>query len=248
MIPLHDVLPRKSVPVVTWGLIAANALVFLLELSLPQHARDLLFHYLGLIPARITNPSWAEAQGFPPGAYLTFFTHLFLHGGWVHFIGNMWTLWIFGDNVEDRMGHFRFFVFYIACGLVAALVHIYVNPTSTIPTIGASGAISGVLGAYLIMFPFARVIVMIPILFIPFFFEVPAVFYLGYWYLIQVFSGTLSLALPGEVGGVAWWAHIGGFVGGLLLHRFFCLRKTCYYEDEKTPWGPVVSYLDKINR
>ncbi len=248
MIPLQDILPRRTVPVVTWGLIALNTLVFLLEVLLPETGRELLFQYLGLIPARITDPEWARMHGFPPGAYLTFLTHLFLHGGWVHFLGNMWTLWIFGDNVEDRLGHVRFLLFYLLCGLAAALVHIYFHPHSTIPTIGASGAISGVLGAYFVMFPLARVIVMIPIFIFPFFFEVPAVLYLGYWYLIQIFSGTLSLALPGHVGGVAWWAHVGGFLAGVLTHRLFCSRRGCYYRDEEVPWGTVISYLDRINR
>jgi len=248
MIPLQDILPRRTVPLVTWGLIAVNTLVFLFEIALPQPQRELFFHYLGLIPARITDPEWAKLHGFPPGAYLTFFTHLFLHGGWVHFLGNMWTLWIFGDNVEDRLGHVRFLFFYLFCGIAAALVHIYIHPLSTVPTIGASGAISGVLGAYFVMFPLARVIVMVPIFIIPFFFEIPAIVYLGYWYLIQIFSGTLSLALPGEVGGVAWWAHVGGFLAGVLTHRLFYQKRRSYFKDEEVPWGTVISYIDRINR
>ncbi|RUM89868.1 MAG: rhomboid family intramembrane serine protease [Thermodesulfatator sp.] len=248
MIPLQDVLPRRTVPLATWGIIVVNAVVFLLEVSLPPPTREVLFHYLGLIPARITHPGWAAAHGFPPGAYLTFLTHLFLHGGWVHFLGNMWTLWIFGDNVEDRLGHLRFLIFYLLCGVAAALTHIFMHPDSTVPTIGASGAISGVLGAYFVMFPLARVIVLVPIFFFPFFLEVPALLYLGYWYLLQVFSGTLSLALPGEIGGVAWWAHAGGFLTGVLTHRLFCRRPHGYFKDEEVPWGPVLSYLDRLNR
>ncbi|WP_297057076.1 rhomboid family intramembrane serine protease [Thermosulfurimonas sp.] len=246
MIPLQDSLPRRTVPVVTWGLIAVNTLVFLLETALPEPTRELVIQYLGLVPARLTDPVWAAAHGYPPGAYLTLFTHLFLHGGWVHILGNMWTLWIFGDNVEDRMGHLRFLIFYFLCGFVAALVHVHMYPHSTIPTIGASGAISGVLGAYLLMFPAARIVVMIPIFIFPFIFEVPAVFFLVYWYLLQVFSGTLSLALPEPVIEVAWWAHVGGFLAGMFLHRFFCLRGRCYYRDEEIPG--VVSYFDRINR
>jgi len=248
MIPLQDILPRRRVPIVTWGIIAANTLVFVLEILLPEGARDLLFHYLGLVPARITDPTWARLHGFPPGAYLTFLTHLFLHGGWVHFLGNMWTLWIFGDNVEDRLGHFRFLMFYLLCGIAAALVQVYMHPHSPIPTIGASGAISGVLGAYLVMFPLARVVVLVPVFFIPLFFEIPAVLYLGYWYLLQVFSGTLSLALPEPVGGVAWWAHVGGFLAGVITHRLFLPRERYLWRDEELPWGNVVSYLDRINR
>jgi len=248
MIPLQDILPRRRIPIVTWALIGVNTLVFLFEIALPHSTREVLFQYFGLIPARITSSEWAELHGFPPGAYFTFLTHLFLHGGWVHFLGNMWTLWIFGDNVEDRMGHLRFFIFYILCGIAAALVHILIHPLSPIPTIGASGAISGVLGAYLVMFPLARIIVMVPIFIFPFFFEIPAVIYLGYWYLIQIFSGTLSLALPGEVGGVAWWAHVGGFLAGVLTHRLFCEKGCSYFKDEEIPWGPVVSYFDRLNR
>ena len=146
---------------------------------------------------------------------------MFLHGGWAHIIGNMWTLWIFGDNVEDRMGPVRFTVFYILCGLVAGVVHWFTNPHSAVPTVGASGAIAGVMGAYFVLFPHARVVVMVPVFFYPLFFEVPAVTYLLFWALSQVFSGTMAIAGPGEVGGVAWWAHVGGFTAGLVLHALF---------------------------
>ena len=132
---------------------------------------------------------------------------MFLHGGWMHIIGNMWTLWIFGDNVEDRMGPLRFVCFYLLCGLAAGLVHWFTNLDSTLPTVGASGAIAGVLGAYFFLFPYARVIVLVPVLFLPFFFELPALVYLGFWALSQVLSGTLSLVGPREVGGVAWMPH-----------------------------------------
>jgi membrane associated rhomboid family serine protease len=136
----------------------------------------------------------------------------------------MWTLWIFGDNVEDRMGPVRFVVFFLLCGLTAGIVHRFINADSTLPAVGASGAIAGVLGAYFVLFPHARVIVMLPVLFFPFFFAVPAVTYLGFWALSQVFGGTLSLAQPGDVGGVAFWAHAGGFVAGMALHIIFVRR------------------------
>jgi membrane associated rhomboid family serine protease len=158
-----------------------------------------------------------------------------LHGGWVHIIGNMWTLWIFGDNVEDRMGPMRFLFFYLLCGLAAGLIHCFANPESTLPTVGASGAIAGVMGAYFFLFPRSRVIVLIPILFIPFFFEVPAMIYIGFWALLQFFSGTLSLASADYVGGVAWWAHVGGFLTGILLQFFFVKRGNAYrrpFRDE----------------
>jgi membrane associated rhomboid family serine protease len=136
----------------------------------------------------------------------------------------MWTLWIFGDNVEDRMGPLRFIIFYLVCGVLAALTQVLVTPDATIPSVGASGAIAGILGAYLLFFPTARLIVLIPILFFPFFFELPAVIFLVLWFLIQLFSGTAMLASPQQVGGIAFWAHIGGFIAGMLLCRFFVRR------------------------
>src|ERR1700730_6177226 len=140
--------------------------------------------------------------------------------------GNMWTLWIFGDNVEDRMGPLRFAIFYLTCGLAAAVTHLVTQPESTVPTVGASGAIAGVLGAYLLLFPTARLVVLFPVLFLPLFFELPAVLYLGAWFLVHLFSGTLALAGPAHVGGIAWWAHVGGFMaGGLLLPLFVWGRR-----------------------
>ena len=148
----------------------------------------------------------------------------FLHGGWLHIIGNMWTLWIFGDNVEDRMGSLRFAIFYVTCGM-AAVAQLITLPDSMVPTVGASGAIAGVLGAYLLFFPTARLVVLFPVLFLPFFFQLPAVLYLGAWFVIQLFSGTLALASAAQVGGIAWWAHVGGFTAGLLLCRLFVRRR-----------------------
>jgi membrane associated rhomboid family serine protease len=162
-----------------------------------------------------------------------------LHGGWLHLIGNMWVLYLFGDNVEDRMGPARYLAFYLLCGLAASLTHYAINPGSTVPTIGASGAISGVLGAYLLLFPTARVITLVPVFIIPFFFEIPAVVYLGFWFVMQLFSGTLSLAGTESSEGVAWWAHVGGFVTGMaLLPVFKKSRKQYrhYYADEYWPW------------
>jgi membrane associated rhomboid family serine protease len=155
----------------------------------------------------------------------------------------MWTLWIFGDNVEDRMGPVRFLIFYLLCGFAAGIVHWYTNPDSTIPTVGASGAIAGVLGAYFFLFPASRVVVLFPILFIPFFFELPAVTYLAFWALSQVFSGTLALADPREVGGVAWWAHVGGFISGLVLHFFFVRRGRAYRTPSRDEYGMEGAWL-----
>ncbi|NPB09225.1 MAG: rhomboid family intramembrane serine protease [Thermodesulfobacteria bacterium] len=248
MIPVQDIVPRRTFPVVTVGLILLNTVVFLFELLLPPDTLETLVFHLGIVPARYTDPSWAAEHSLPFLPYLAFFTAMFLHGGWVHLIGNMWTLWIFGDNVEDRMGHVRFLIFYLLCGIVASLVHIYVHPFSKTPVIGASGAISGVLGAYYGLFPWARIIVMVPIFFFPFFFEVPAIFYIGFWYFMQLMSGTLSVVHGQVVGGVAWWAHIGGFVFGLLSHRLFCWGRKGCWRAEGRPWGVQWSLGEKFNR
>ena len=224
MLPIQDTIPRRNPPVATYVLILINSLVFMFELTLSPAMLERLFYLFGMVPARYTHPAWALLVGFPVDDYWPFLTSMFLHGGWLHIISNMWTLWIFGDNVEDRMGPVRFVIFYILCGLAAGVVHWFVNADSTIPAVGASGAIAGVLGAYFVLFPHAHVIVMFPVLFFPVFFALPAVTYLGFWALSQVFSGTLSLAQPGDVGGVAWWAHAGGFTAGITLQIMFVRR------------------------
>src|SRR3989440_8491131 len=216
MFPIQDSVPSRSVPVVTRTIIFVNALVFFFELMLPQRGVEQLFYLFGIVPARFTHPDWAAYVGFPVDGYWTILTYQFLHGGWLHIIANMWTLWIFGDNVEDRMGSVRFAIFYLVCGSIAGLTQLLTNPDSTLPSVGASGAIAGVLGAYLMFFPTARLIVMFPILFFPFFFEVPAVLYLGVWFVGQLFNGTAALARPQHVGGIAWWAHLGGFICGVV--------------------------------
>ena len=245
MFPIRDTIPSRNPPVAVWLLILVNSVVFLFELAMPEPALRQFFHLFGIVPARYAHPDWALWAGFPVDDYWPFLTSMFLHGGFMHIIGNMWTLWIFGDNVEDRMGPARFLVFYLLCGLAAGLVHWLTNPDSTIPTVGASGAIAGVMGAYFFLFPYSRVVVLVPVFFFPFFFELPAVTYLGFWALSQVFSGTLSLAGPASVGGVAWWAHVGGFMAGILLHFFFVKRGDTYrrpsrdeYEIESA-WVPV---------
>src|SRR6266699_3199815 len=225
MFPIRDTIPSRNPPVAVWLLILVNSVVFLFELAMPEPALRQFFHLFGIVPARYAHPDWALWAGFPADDYWPFLTSMFLHGGFMHIIGNMWTLWIFGDNVEDRMGPARFLVFYLLCGLAAGMTHMLSNPDSTMPSVGASGAIAGVLGAYLLFFPTARLVVLFPVLFLPFFFEVPAVVYLGVWFVSQLFSGTLALASPGQVGGIAWWAHIGGFATGLLLCRLFAWRR-----------------------
>ncbi|MCA9185244.1 MAG: rhomboid family intramembrane serine protease, partial [Planctomycetales bacterium] len=172
MIPIHDTIVGKRMPIVTWTLMGLNALVFLGEVGLPGPQLQTLMQLYGMVPRRFVDPVWAQ-QHFPNMFYWPFVTSLFLHGSWMHIISNMWTLWIFGDNVEDRMGPARYLIFYLACGVLANLLHLVTNSQSLLPTVGASGAIAGIMGAYIWMFPHSRVVVLVPILFFPFFFEFP---------------------------------------------------------------------------
>jgi membrane associated rhomboid family serine protease len=246
--PIRDTVPVRNAPVATWWLIVANSLVFLVELMLPPEALERFVYLFGLVPARFTHPEWAAGLGFPVDDYWPFLTSMFLHAGWLHVFSNMWTLWIFGDNVEDRMGAARFLIFYVLCGLAAGAVHWLTNPDSTLPTVGASGAVSGVTGAYFLLFPHSRVILLVPIFFLPFFFELPAVAYLAFWALSQVFSGALSLIGPREVGGIAWWAHVGGFVSGLALHPLFLRRGAAVRRLQPDEYGMDAAWLPSPSR
>lgn len=215
MIPLRDENPSSIAPVVTRILILVNVVAFLYTLGLGAAVREFAYTW-GMVPVRLTLALQEQREPIL-GASLPLFTSMFLHGGIVHLLGNMWYLWIFGDNIEERLGHLGFLVFYLAAGLIAGLVHVAFNPASRVPAVGASGAIAGVLGGYLASFPRARVITLVPLF--PFFqiMALPAVVVLSLWFIIQFFSGALSLAwVSRESGGVAWWAHIGGFVFGLL--------------------------------
>jgi membrane associated rhomboid family serine protease len=215
MFPLRDENPSRSAPVVTRVLIGLNTLAFLYELMLGRALTPFVLTW-AMVPARLTLAArYGEESVLRPG--LTIFTSMFLHGGWLHLIGNMWYLWIFGDNVEDRLGRFRYLLFYLAAGVVAALLHYAINPASEAPTVGASGAIAGVLGAYLAAYPRARVITLVP--FFPFFrvMALPAALVLGFWFVVQFFSGALSLGFGSSGGGVAWWAHVGGFAFGIVF-------------------------------
>jgi membrane associated rhomboid family serine protease len=231
MLPLYDTVRARSFPFVNWALIATNVVCFFIELALGPQAERLIV-VLGVVPARLlANPG--------PAQLATLFSSMFLHGGWAHLFSNMLALYIFGDNIEDRMGHGGYLAFYLLCGLAAGLTHVWFNATSEIPTIGASGAISGVLGAYLILFPTARVITLLPIFFWPWFVEIPALVYLGFWFLSQLFNGALAIAIGAqEFGGVAWWAHAGGFIAGALLVGLFARRRYVrrVYVDEYWPW------------
>ncbi len=214
MIPLSDNVRGQRFPLITVVLIAVNTVIFLFELSLGPEIKELI-NTFGMTPARLVR-SWSN-----PMVLMTLFTYMFLHGGLGHLIGNMLYLWIFGDNIEDRMGHGRFLIFYLSSGVLASLVQIVAAPHAQLPTVGASGAIAGVLGAYLLLFPQARIRVLIPIPFFFFVTSVPAVLVLGGWFLLQFFRGLMSLNVPMQRGGVAWWAHIGGFLAGMILMPVF---------------------------
>ncbi len=223
MFPLYDDIPARRFPWMTWGLIVANVIVFGFQLTLSDRQLEILFQIFAIVPRRFVHPEWALFTGLPAGDFLPFLTYQFLHGGWFHLILNMWTLWIFGNNVEDAMGPIRFLTFYLICGMVAGVAHLLTNPMSVIPAVGASGAIAGVLGAYFRLYPLARVICVVPVFFYPLLIGVPAFFYLLLWFWSQFFSGALSLLQPGQAGGIAWWAHIGGFVAGLFAHPWFII-------------------------
>jgi membrane associated rhomboid family serine protease len=234
--PLKDTVPRREAPFVVWALIAANALVFFFERSLPGPVLVRFIELFGVVPARYTSPEWASAVGLQGHNYWPFLTYMFLHGGWLHIIGNMWFLWIFGDNVEDRMGHRRFLFFYLLCGFSAVLIYLIINPESTVPTLGASGAISGVMGAYFLMFPTARVLTLIPIFFFPYIVELPALIFIGFWFLFQLISGASSMVEAQTGQGIAWWAHIGGFITGMVLLPLFKRSTKAhrpYFPDER---------------
>lgn len=234
MIPLRDDVPSRSIPWMTWLLIAFNLLIFRFQLSLSPEALSALVMTYGFIPADF-QLLLTPAAGFPGILQVApLFASLFLHGSWLHLISNLWSLWLFGDNVEDTVGHFRFLLFYLAGGVAASLVHFLFQPASTLPTIGASGAIAAVMGAYVIMFPLARITTLVPVFFIPLFFQVPSLLFIGFWFVSQVFSGVFSLFSSMNGGGIAWWAHIGGFLFGVLIIPFIRRKRwqyRCFYED-----------------
>ena len=218
MIPIRDRNPSGTFPFVTVSIIALNILVFLFELSMGQGLDSFLFQF-GVVPIKVYYSTDIPGSNII-NTYFPFLSFMFLHGGFVHLIGNMWYLWIFGDNVEDRLGRVKFIIFYLICGIGSAIVHVYFNSQSEVPCVGASGAIAGVLGAYMVTFPRARVLVLIPLFIVWQTIELPAIIVLGFWFLIQFFSGTASISST-HGGGVAWWAHIGGFVLGVILIKLF---------------------------
>jgi len=222
VIPLRDRNPSGTFPLVTLSIIAICTAVFLFEAMLdPRQLRDLFGQY-ALIPGQVTYALRYESGG-PREIAGPFFTSMFLHGGWLHLIGNMWFLWIFGDNVEDALGSVRYLVFYLLSGLAAGATHYLLDTGSALPTVGASGAIAGVLGGYAVLYPKARVLTLVPLGIFLQVVELPALVVLGLWFAIQALSGLFSLGWQG--GGIAWWAHVGGFLAGALMVRLFEARR-----------------------
>lgn len=221
MIPFKDNNPTETYPYTTIAIIGLNGIAFIYEIALGDAVEDLILHY-GVVPVKVI--FFFSSPSLDPEAvidtFLPFLTSMFLHGGPIHILGNMLYLWVFGDNIEDRLGRFKFVGFYLLCGIMASAVHVVTNPTIGVPCIGASGAIAGILGAYMITFPGARVLCIIPIGFFWPVVELPAVVVLGFWFVIQFFNGAAAFTSTTDAGGgVAWWAHIGGFVFGMALIR-----------------------------
>jgi membrane associated rhomboid family serine protease len=219
MFPIRDDQPRFSTPYVTYFLIGLNLAIFLFEFSLDPASLDSLIRQFGMIPEHVTLVLTRSHNINFVALVLPFFTSMFLHGSWSHVIGNMWFLWIFGDNIEDYLGHFKYIVFYVLCGLAAAVAQFVVTPNLSAPTVGASGAIAGVMGAYLILYPRAKVLTWLFVLV----FYVPAWVMLGYWFVLQFLSGTATTIAPASQRGpgVAFWAHVGGFIAGIVLIKIF---------------------------
>ena len=233
MLPIRDTIPARHFPVVNYLIIGINIIVYLIQMQLGPELERFVYVY-GLVPARYSLPEISAyfSTGQQLFALLSF---MFLHGGFLHLLGNMWTLYIFGDNVEDHLGHFRYLLFYLLCGLASGFSHLFLNLQSNVPTIGASGAIAGVMGAYFILYPRSRILTLIPIFFIPWFIEISAFFFLALWFLLQFVNATLR---GGGAGGIAWWAHIGGFIFGIVFLKIFQLLPSTGVTEKL---GPVTT-------
>lgn len=218
MIPIRDDTPRTTTPYITYFLVALNIIVFFYEVFvLDARSRAFFMYQFGVIPAAFT--SRINPVGLVYTPYLSILSSMFLHASWLHLIANMWVLWIFGDNIEDYFGHFKYLLFYLISGVAASALHIFFNPGSPIPSVGASGAIAGVMGGYFLLYPSARVLTILPIFFFASFIWLPAWIVLGYWFVAQFLSGaatSIAYSRP-TAGGIAFWAHVGGFLAGLLM-------------------------------
>src|SRR5271154_2805635 len=229
MFPIRDDTPRFSTPYITYFIIVLNIVVFLFELSVgaqsPRALNGLMYQF-GVVPLHFDRALAGTSHTSLPALSLTVLTSMFLHASWLHIIGNMWFLWIFGDNIEDYLGHFSYLLFYLLSGFAAAVAHILLNTGSSVPTVGASGAIAGVMGAYFVLYPRARVLMWFPPIFL---FHLPAWLVLGYWFFVQFMSGTAtSIAETSQNGGIAFWAHVGGFVAGVVLIKVLPERPRRY--------------------
>jgi membrane associated rhomboid family serine protease len=232
MIPLKDTIPSRHFPLINWIIILLNLMIFIFDLTLTPGQREIFIYTYGLVPARFVSDVFGADTEFTMRSVMPFFSTMFIHGGFWHFLGNMWSLFIFGDNVEDSMGSFRYLLFYLFSGLAAGIAHFILYTNSGIPAIGASGAISGVMAAYMFLFPRSRIITLIPIfIIIPLFVRIPAFLFIGFWFIMQLLSGTATLAFSDSATGIAFWAHIGGFLGGLLIYRRFLRR-----HQRKSEW------------
>jgi membrane associated rhomboid family serine protease len=236
MLPLRVNIPSRGLPLVNWGLISLNVLVFIYQTGLKPFALNNFINAYGMIPNQLNL--------FHPTSWIPLITAMFLHGGWFHLISNMWVLFIFGDNIEDRMGHARYLGFYLLGGIFANLLEALILPKSGVPAIGASGAIAAVLGGYFLLYPRARVVTVILFFIFPWIMEISALVFLGFWFISQLYSGFLSLSMPANAstGGIAWWAHVGGFVFGMLTVYVFArpLAPKTYFNSQWPPdrWPP----------
>lgn len=239
MIPLRDLNPSRTTPWITWSILLLCVVVFVYQVVQPPAvSREILALY-ALVPARIT---YSITHEFDPGAALSVLTSMFMHGGLLHIVGNLWFLRIFGDNVEDNFGHARYFLFYILCGVAAAATQWIVDPTSGVPMVGASGAIAGVLAAYAVLYPTARIVTLVPIVIFFTVVEIPALLLIALWFVLQFFSGVLSLGVQSG-GGVAYWAHVGGFAAGVLLT--FVMRQEPPGAREQRIYAPYYGKDDR---
>jgi membrane associated rhomboid family serine protease len=230
MIPIRDDAPRFSTPYVTYFLIALNTLMFIYELMIDAHSHRALNAFIfefGVVPQHVSAALASPGGTNLSAAFLPILTSMFLHASWLHILGNMWVLWIFGDNIEDYLGHFLYLVFYLVCGFAAALTHIALNLGSLVPSVGASGAIAGIMGAFFLLYPRSRVLTLVPLIIFFTFWWLPAWIVLGYWFLIQFVSGTATAVAYANStsGGVAFWAHVGGFAAGALLIKILPERR-----------------------
>ena len=232
MFPIRDTVRARSFPFTNWAIIIVNGVIFFLQSNLSAQNLDWIVERFALIPAYVDFSN--------PVTWIPFFTHIWLHGSLFHLISNLWMLFIFGDNVEDRLGSGRYLVFYVLGGITAGLLQYYFNPASQIPALGASGAIAAAMGAYFLFFPRSKVVTLVPVFFFGWFVNIPSIIFLGIWFATQVLSGVVALGIPAaeQMGGVAWWAHIGGFLFGLIMAKPFCIGRCTrqQYPDEYYPW------------